>query len=150
MPKSRRLPLPIPAPRRSGSKRCDRLSAVLPRSSPGVHERVRSTRHGEVPADLQRMKSVSPHALLPMCVTRIRGSHVRKPCRPRAGRGIAAALKQPDWRVKNHAAWAREVHPQELRRALITARDTEQVMKSGADPDAAFREWVVNVTAKRG
>lgn len=101
--------------------------------------------------DLQRMKSVSPHALLPMCVTRIRELMCAQSLAARGqGRGIAAALKQPDWRVKNHAAWARKYTPQELRQALITARDTEQAMKSGADPDAAFREWVVNVTAKRG
>ena len=101
--------------------------------------------------DLQRMKSVSPHALLPMCVTRIRELMCAQSLAARGqGRGIAAALKQPDWRVKNHAAWARKYTPQELRQALITARDTEQAMKSGADPDAAFREWVVNVIAKRG
>ena len=101
--------------------------------------------------DLQRMKSVSPHALLPMCVTRIRELMCAQSLAARGqGRGIAAALKQPDWRVKNHAAWARKYTPQELRRALVTARDTEQAMKSGADPDEAFREWVVNVTAKRG
>ena len=38
---------------------------------------------------------------------------------------------------------------QELRRALVGARDTERAMKSGSDPDAAFLDWVLAVVPRR-
>ena len=99
---------------------------------------------------LERMKSVSPHALMPMCAARLRELICAKSMIARGNpKAIASALKQPDWRVKNHATWARRFTGEELRRALISARDTEQAMKSGADAAAVFREWVVSVTAKR-
>ena len=82
---------------------------------------------------LGRMDSVSPHALLAMCTPR----------------GVAAALKAPDWRVKNHVNWARGFTAAELRRAIISSRDTERAMKSGADPRSAFLDWVLAVTARR-
>ena len=59
------------------------------------------------------------------------------------------ARPKQDWQVKDHVSCARRFTADELRAALISARNTEQAMKSGADPDAAFREWVVGVTAKR-
>ena len=61
---------------------------------------------------------------------------------------MAAALKMPDWRCKNHAAWARGFTAAELRRAIVSARDTERAMKSGADVQAAFLDWVLSVTAR--
>ena len=64
-------------------------------------------------------------------------------------RGVAAALKAPDWRVKNHVNWARGFTAAELRRAIISSRDTERAMKSGADPRSAFLDWVLAVTARR-
>ena len=61
---------------------------------------------------------------------------------------LAQALKVPDWRVKNHNTWARSFTGEELRSALIAARDTEQAMKSGADPSAAFLDWMLSVVVR--
>lgn len=95
---------------------------------------------------LSRMDTVSPHALLAMCITRLRELIVAKTLVDRGTpRGIAAALKMPDWRVKNHAAWARGFTAKELRDALKSACRTERAMKSGSDPDAAFLEWALGV-----
>lgn len=99
---------------------------------------------------LQRMESVSPHALLAMCTSRLRELVCARSMADRGNpRGVAAALKMPDWRVKNHANWARKFSSAELRGALIAARDTERAMKSGADPDTAFLEWVLATTTRR-
>ena len=98
----------------------------------------------------RRMGSTSPHALIAMCTTRIRELICAKALIARGNqRGIAAALHAPDWRVKNHATWARGFEAVELREALVSARDAERAMKSGANPDEAFLDWVVAVTAKR-
>lgn len=95
---------------------------------------------------LSRMDTVSPHALLAMCITRLRELIVAKTLVDRGTpRGIAAALKMPDWRVKNHAVWARGFTAKELRDALKSACRTERAMKSGSDPDAAFLEWALGV-----
>ncbi len=98
---------------------------------------------------LGRMDSVSPHALLAMCTTRLRELVCARALADRGNpRGVAAALKMPDWRVKNHATWARGFTSAQLRAAIVAARDTERAMKSGADPDAAFLEWVLGVVAR--
>ena len=98
---------------------------------------------------LGRMESVSPHALLAMCTTRLRELVCARALADRGNpRGVAAALKMPDWRCKNHAAWARGFTAAELRRAIVSARDTERAMKSGADAQAAFLDWVLSVTAR--
>ena len=78
---------------------------------------------------LGRMDSVSPHALLAMCTTRLRELVCARSMADRGNpRGVAAA---------------------ELRRAIISSRDTERAMKSGADPRSAFLDWVLAVTARR-
>lgn len=99
---------------------------------------------------LSRMESTSPHALLAMCTTRLR-ELVCARCMAERGnaRGVAAALKMPDWRCKNHVAWARGFTAAELRAALVSARDTERAMKSGVDPHAAFLDWILAVTVRR-
>ena len=98
---------------------------------------------------LQRMESASPHALLSMCVTRLRELICARSLLARgAERNLAATLKMPDWRVKNHISWARGYTQAELRDALISARDTEQAMKSGANPDDTFLEWVLATTKR--
>ena len=51
--------------------------------------------------------------------------------------------------MKNHVNWARGFTAAELRRAIISSRDTERAMKSGADPRSAFLDWVLAVTARR-
>ena len=97
---------------------------------------------------LPKMESSSPYALIGMCVTRIReliAAHALAARGQSGAKPLAARLKVPEWRVKNHAGWARRWKPAELRSALSSARDCEQAMKTGADPDAAFLEWVLAV-----
>ena len=97
---------------------------------------------------LDRMETTSPYALIGMCVTRIRELITAHAL---AGRGqggtaaLAAQLKLPEWRVKNHLMWARRWSAEELRHALISARDAERDMKSGSDPNAVFLEWTLAV-----
>ena len=98
---------------------------------------------------LGRMESSSPYALIAMCATRIRELICAKSLDARGrARDIASELKQPDWRVKNHVRWARGFGEGELACALISARDTEQAMKSGSDPDEAFLMWVLSVVKR--
>lgn len=99
-----------------------------------------------------RMESTSPHALIAMCTTRIRELVCARAMIERGNpRAIAKALSAytgrsvPDWRVKNHATWARRFTREELRDALISARDAERAMKSGADAEEALLRWVISV-----
>lgn len=93
-----------------------------------------------------RMESTTPYALLAMCVTRIRELITAKSLEERGqASALAGYLHVPDWRVKNHTLWARGFSPQELRGALQSARETEQAMKSGTDPEEAFMRWYIDV-----
>lgn len=92
-----------------------------------------------------RMESVSDYALMAMCVNRIRELMTTRSLMERGQQAqIAKKLKMPDWRVKNHAMWARGFTQEKLRRALVTARDAERAMKSGADPRATFTDWYLS------
>lgn len=103
---------------------------------------------------LQRMDSVSPHVLISMCVGRLRELMCAKAL-SRRGNGNAASIAkafgaysgkgQPEWRFKNHAMCSRKFSACELRRALSTAQDCEQAMKSGTDPEQAFKDWLISV-----
>lgn len=98
---------------------------------------------------LERMESASPHALLAMCTSRLRELVCARAMVERGNpRGVAAALKLPDWRCKNHVTWARGFTAAELREALVSARDTERAMKSGTEPHAAFLDWILTVTVR--
>lgn len=93
---------------------------------------------------LSAMESASPHALIALCTTRIRELMAAQSFARRGNpKGLAGALHVPDWRVKNHGAWARNFSPAELRAALVAARDAEQAMKSGSDADEVFYRWLV-------
>ena len=95
------------------------------------------------------LPSVSPYALIGMCTARLRELICAKSL---AARGEASrvpdALKVPAWRVKNHVAWAARFTDDELRHALSSARDCERAMKSGSEPNAAFRDWLISVVAE--
>ena len=94
----------------------------------------------------KRLDSTSPHALMAMCTTRIRELIAAKSLEERGqGRALASYLKVPDWRVRSHSVWAQAFSSAELRQALASARDAEQAMKSGADPEAAFIDWYISV-----
>lgn len=98
---------------------------------------------------MDKMDSTSPHVLIALCATRLRELMAAQSMARRGNpRGLAKALGVPDWRVKNHGAWARNYRPAELRRALASSRDAEQAMKSGGDPDEVFYRWLVE-TVKR-
>lgn len=98
---------------------------------------------------LSIMESASPHALIAMCASRIRELMAAQSMARRGNpKGVAQALKLPDWRVKNHGAWARNFTAAELRAALVSSRDAERAMKSGSDADEVFYTWLVE-TLKR-
>jgi DNA polymerase-3 subunit delta len=85
-----------------------------------------------------------------MTVTRIRELLIAQSLIERGTiRQLPDILHVPAWRVKNHARWARSFSKDELHRALKTARDTEQAMKSGADPHIAFQQWWLSVLSGR-
>ncbi len=96
-----------------------------------------------------RMESTTPYALLAMCVTRVRELIAARSFGERGQIGeLASYLGVPDWRVKNHARWARSFSAEELRAALVSARDAERAMKSGTDPETAFQDWYLGVLGR--
>lgn len=99
---------------------------------------------------LPRLKSSSPFALLSMCTTRVRELICARAVLERGGgpAQIARSLNKKDWQVKRHLHYARAFAPAELEQALVLSRDTEQAMKSGSDPDEAFRLWLATVLAQ--
>lgn len=102
---------------------------------------------------LSRMDSASPHALLRQCVTRIRELICAK-CMMEENSFSAAALAKElgmqDWRVKRHGSFASRFSLSELEDALESSLYCEREMKSGADPDAAFKEWLLGVVSGKG
>lgn len=96
----------------------------------------------------QNMNSTSPHGLIAQCVTRIRELMCYKSLAMRGSADtFASVLKVPSWRVKNHSRWAHGYSSEELRAALSSAMIAEKAMKSGADPDQTFMDWVLSVTS---
>ena len=97
------------------------------------------------------MPSVSALALLGMCASRIRELICAKSIESEGG-SVSSALPKmlgvPDWKVKNHAAYARRFTSDELRCALESAMYAERSIKSGSDSDATFIEWVLSVLRK--
>lgn len=97
-----------------------------------------------------RMESASPHALLAMCITRLRELIIARGLIQRGQvQQLTSFVKAPAWKVnKYYPRYARNFTQEELRAALKSARDTERMMKSGTDPDAAFDTWCLNVLAR--
>ena len=92
-----------------------------------------------------KMDSISPFALLGQCVTRVRELLAWHALNRRGqAHALASYLKVPEWRVKNHAQWARKWTPCQLRHVLSASRDVERAMKSGANPDDAFLTWILD------
>lgn len=99
---------------------------------------------------LTRMQSVSPIFLITQCANRIRELICAK-CLVQRGQpgAIAKALgKKQDWMVRHHAQWASRYTAQELREGLISARDAERAMKSGAEDTDAFYLWLARFLGK--
>lgn len=99
---------------------------------------------------LSHMKDPNGIMLLSMSVNRIRELLTTQALMRRGDVGqLASVLHVSSWRVKNHVMWARKFRPGELERALVTARDADQAMKSGSDANAAFTDWWVSVVSGR-
>ena len=95
------------------------------------------------------LMSASPYSLLASCTSRIREMMCAQSLERRgAGAALASTLKLPDWRARNLKGYARKFTAAELRHALLTSRETERAMKSGADQQSAFLQWTVD-TLKR-
>lgn len=93
---------------------------------------------------LPLLDSTSPYALIAMCTNRLRELVCAKSLSTRGEASqLASVLKAPPWRVKNHVAWSRKFSEAELQRAFSSARDCERKMKSGTDPDDAFKDWLI-------
>ena len=101
---------------------------------------------------LHRMPSTSPYSVLYNCTKRLRELICTRSLIARgAPQSIAAELKLADWQADKRRNWARNFTDEELRRALVSSRDAESAMKSGADPDAVLTDWLIAVaTGKRG
>lgn len=100
---------------------------------------------------LGAMRDVSPYALIGMCAVRLRELVTVHALAARGQGGtkaLAAYLKVPEWRVKNHRDWARRWSPAQLRAAFSSARDCERAMKTGPDADAAFLDWTIGVLTR--
>ena len=97
---------------------------------------------------LPLLDSSSPYALIGMCTIRLRELVCARALSVRGEQSrLTEVLKLPPWRVKNHHAWASRYSDAELAHAFSTARDCERAMKSGADPQAAFEEWLFSTMA---
>ena len=96
---------------------------------------------------LAAMPSQSPHGMLARSVTLIRELLIAKDLRGAgAGAGaLAAELGKQDWQVKNHFRCAQGYSRRELQDALVSAAETEKLMKSGGDADICFQKWVLDV-----
>ena len=100
---------------------------------------------------LERLDSSSPYALIGQCTARIRELICAKALTSRGqAHRIAAELGKQDWQVRARAGQARNYTMQELTHALISATEVELAMKSGANPDLAFRDWLIDVCKPRG
>lgn len=98
---------------------------------------------------MPHLENNSPYSLITRCVAQIRELICAKTLDARGeGARIAEELGGQPWRYKNHIRWARGFAPGELEQALISARDCERAMKSGTDPDLAFKQWLVSVLSK--
>ncbi len=100
---------------------------------------------------LLKMNSTSCHSLLRQCVSRIRELICAKSMMNSNNFSIAALAKEldvQDWRVKRHSRYASKFSMEELEGALCSSLVCEKEMKSGADPDAAFEYWLIEVLSK--
>lgn len=97
---------------------------------------------------LPLLTSTSSYALIGMCTNRLRELACAKSLDARGqGHRLADTLGVPGWRVKNHVAWSRKFKEDDLQLAFSSARDCEQAMKTGSDPDDVFKDWLISVIA---
>ena len=93
---------------------------------------------------LSRMPDQSPHALLAICLIRVRELLTAKALERRPGApSLESVLGVPDWRVKNHHRWAAGFDEDELVDLLVAGAEAESQMKSGGDPDLLLESWIL-------
>lgn len=98
---------------------------------------------------LSRMNAQSPFGLLTMCVNRMRDLLVAKDYQGQSVSALAQALKRPDWQVKSYPRWAEGFTERELEEAIVSAAACDQAMKTGADQQATFERWLLDVCKRR-
>lgn len=105
---------------------------------------------------LDTMKSVSTFVLLPSCANRLRElicvqSLTKRGASTDIPKEIGALRKRSvqAWQIKNHATWARNWKPEELRGALKLARECERAIKTGSNDRETFKDWLMAVVPKR-
>lgn len=97
---------------------------------------------------LHAMPSASPQGMLARSVMLVRELLVAKDLRGAGARALAAELGKQDWQVKNHFRMADQFGPGELERALVSAAETERLMKSGSDAGTCFEQWVLDTCSR--
>ncbi len=100
---------------------------------------------------LSRMDSEQPLRLLAICVGRIRELLYAKDFGRQVNlKALAARLKVPDWRVKNHPAWAARFTQKELENALIGAANLESALKtSTGDASILLEKWLLSICIQK-
>ena len=100
----------------------------------------------------KKLGDTSAYALIGFCVGSLREMLTYHALAARgqiAASVLARQLKMPDWKAKKVVASAKLWSPEELRRALSSARDCERAMKSGADAEGAFFDWAISTCSKQ-
>lgn len=92
------------------------------------------------------MPTSSPYAMLHQCVGRLRDAmHAQHLARtsPNVSSALASEMKMQEFRVRPFVDAGRRWSSEQLCRAIESSLETERKMKSGADPDAAFKDWLI-------
>lgn len=95
--------------------------------------------------------SLSPYVLMTQCTKRLRELICVKSLEERGELNrLSAELNiKANWIAEKRIVWAKQYSTQELVDAIVSARDTDQAMKSGADPKTAFYNWMVSVVTRK-
>ncbi len=97
------------------------------------------------------LKSMSAYGLLPRVVSSLRDLIAFRSYYARgttSTKAIAAQMKVPEWKLKNHPSLMRKWTGAQLRDALSSARDCERAMKSSSDEETVFLDWIISVLAR--
>lgn len=100
---------------------------------------------------LPKVTGTTPLGLLAMSVNRLRELLAAKSAVASGGNVDGKLCEElgftsaQSWRVKNHAAWARQYSERELVSAIKDALQTEIKMKSGTDQQFALSMWLLAV-----
>lgn len=80
------------------------------------------------------------------CCNRIRDLIVCKSLEERGRLSeVGARLGRMSWKQGDYLRWSRSFESRELREALVSAAEAEQLMKSGSDADLVLELWMLSV-----